>query len=200
MLLSILAIVGAVYGYFIHRLAIWSLRGREYQERAAAVWVSSIGMALLLPLLYSIQPGYFPLHAVVAGLLFWILLTDWMAMLILNQTLLICLLPIMVLRLLYPLPGGIVDSLLGLAGGFIIMLVLGIASRGKIGGGDIKLYALLGFVFGWSGILSNLFLASVLALGGTLVFMALRRRTAAASIAFGPYIALSSCLLLLLPA
>lgn len=199
MLLVVLAIVGIVYGYLIHKLAIWSLRGREYRQQAAAVWVASIGMASLLPLLYMINPGYFPLHGIVAGLLFWILLTDWLAMLILNQTLLICLLPIMALRLLYPLPGGIVDSLLGMAGGFLIMLILGIASRGNIGGGDIKLYALLGFVFGWSGILSNLFIASVLALGGTLLFIVIRRRTAAASIPFGPYIALSSCLLLLVP-
>lgn len=40
------------------------------------------------------------------------------------------------------------DSLLGAAIGFVVLLAIALVSKGGMGGGDIKLFALIGFVVG----------------------------------------------------
>ncbi|MBD1381195.1 prepilin peptidase [Metabacillus arenae] len=54
------------------------------------------------------------------------------------------------------------DSLIGAIVGFGLLLSIAYLSKGGMGGGDIKLFALLGFVLGWKLVLLTLFLASLL--------------------------------------
>lgn len=58
------------------------------------------------------------------------------------------------------------DSLAGAALGFAVLLAVATLSKGGqgVGGGDIKLTAVLGFIYGPSNILGILFIASLLAL------------------------------------
>lgn len=85
---------------------------------------------------------------------------------------------------------GWLDSLVGaLVGGGIFFLII-VASRGGMGGGDMKLGAMLGAFLGWKLVLVAILL-SVLA-GGVvaIVLLALRRRGRKDAVPFGPFLAL----------
>ena len=76
-----------------------------------------------------------------------------------------------------------------LAGGALglFFLVLSAASRGTwVGGGDIKLAALIGLVLGWPYALVAVILAYVLGCVYAIVLLATKRATMKTSIAFGP--------------
>lgn len=53
------------------------------------------------------------------------------------------------------------DSLVGASVGFTILLLIAYLSKGGMGGGDIKLFALLGFVLGWKLVLLSFFLSTL---------------------------------------
>lgn len=72
--------------------------------------------------------------------------------------------------------GGLVDAAIGAAVGFAVLYavaVLGEKAFGKeaMGGGDIKMMAMVGAFVGWQGVLLTIFLGSLL---GTLVFVPLQ--------------------------
>lgn len=71
--------------------------------------------------------------------------------------------------------GPLLASLSGAAAGFIVMLAAAIASKGGkgVGGGDIKLAAVLGFIYGPSGIVVILLTAALLALPAGFIRMKL---------------------------
>jgi leader peptidase (prepilin peptidase) / N-methyltransferase len=84
------------------------------------------------------------------------------------------------------------DSLLGAAVGFSLLLLISIVSKGGMGGGDIKLYALIGFVLGTKLVLMSLFISTLLgALIGIIGIMigAFERKK---PIPFGPFIAVGT--------
>lgn len=54
--------------------------------------------------------------------------------------------------------------LLSGAAAFIAMLLIFFLSKGRMGGADIKLYALIGLAIGWQSSIDSLFLASIIAL------------------------------------
>lgn len=69
-------------------------------------------------------------------------------------------------------------------------LLLGLAGRGQLGGGDIKLAGLIGLALGWIGwsaLLVGASLGFVLAAAVGLVLLAGRRISRRAMISFGPY-------------
>ncbi len=83
-----------------------------------------------------------------------------------------------------------------LIGGVIGMLVLA-TSRGGIGGGDVKLAAVIGLVLGWHGWQAlAVGAASAFVLGAlyALVLMALRRADRSTRIAFGPWMIIGAVL------
>jgi leader peptidase (prepilin peptidase) / N-methyltransferase len=81
------------------------------------------------------------------------------------------------------------DSLLGAVTGFTLLLIIALVSKGGMGGGDVKLYALLGLVLGIKLVLLSFFLATLFGavIGGlALLFKIVKRRQ---PIPFGPFIA-----------
>lgn len=81
------------------------------------------------------------------------------------------------------------DSLLGAATGFILLLGIALITKGGMGFGDVKLYALLGFVLGFKLVLLSFFLSTLYGavIGGlALLFKIVKRRQ---PIPFGPFIA-----------
>jgi len=89
------------------------------------------------------------------------------------------------------------DSLLGIAVGGGIFFVIILASRGGMGGGDMKLSAMLGAFLGWKlGLLAVLL--GVLAGGGVACcLLALGRKGRKEAIPFGPFLALGGAITLL---
>jgi leader peptidase (prepilin peptidase) / N-methyltransferase len=81
------------------------------------------------------------------------------------------------------------DSLVGAAVGFTLLLLISFVSKGGMGGGDIKLFALLGFVLGTKMVLMSLFfstlLGAVIGIIGILLGIFERKKP----IPFGPFIA-----------
>jgi leader peptidase (prepilin peptidase) / N-methyltransferase len=89
------------------------------------------------------------------------------------------------------------DSLIGIAIGGGIFLVIILASRGGMGGGDMKLGAMLGAFLGWQlGLLA--LLLGILSGGAVAVaLLLLGRKGRKEAIPFGPFLALGGCMALL---
>ncbi len=80
------------------------------------------------------------------------------------------------------------DSLIGAFVGFTLLLLIAIVSKGGMGGGDIKLFALIGFVGGVKLVLLSFFLSTLFGavIGGIGLAIGLFKK--GQPIAFGPYI------------
>ncbi len=125
------------------------------------------------------------------SLLVIITVSDFAYMLILNKVLLPFAIVLFGLRILSPLTPWW-DSLLGAAIGFGVLLLIALVSKGGMGGGDIKLFFVIGLVLGTVHTLLTLFLA---ALVGSVVGILVLRRTKQGRktpIPFGPSIAFAA--------
>lgn len=81
------------------------------------------------------------------------------------------------------------DSLLGAAVGFTVLYLIAVVSKGGMGGGDIKLFFVIGLVLGTMNTLLTLFLASLI---GSVVGIIVLKKTGKGRktpVAFGPSIA-----------
>ncbi|HEY2421895.1 MAG TPA: prepilin peptidase [Neobacillus sp.] len=81
------------------------------------------------------------------------------------------------------------DSLIGALTGFILLLVIALVSKGGMGFGDVKLYALLGLILGFKLVLLSFFLSTLYGavLGGLALLLKIVKRRQ--PIPFGPFIA-----------
>lgn len=159
-------------------------------------WVYPV-MELATGLLFAFayyQLG-FTLELVVAllfiSLLVIITVSDIAYMLIPDKILLFFLIPLIVLRVFEPLSPWW-DSIVGAVVGFGVLFLIAIVSKGGMGGGDIKLFLVIGLVLGWVPTLLTLFLASII---GTVIGVISLRRTKQGRktpIPFGPSIAIAA--------
>jgi leader peptidase (prepilin peptidase) / N-methyltransferase len=81
------------------------------------------------------------------------------------------------------------DSLLGIAVGGGLFFVIIVASGGGMGGGDMKLGAMLGAFLGWQLVLLATFIAVVVGGGLAIGLMAAKLRRRKDAIPFGPFLA-----------
>lgn len=116
-----------------------------------------------------------------------IFVTDVAYMLIPDKILLFFIVIFIVLRVSFPLTPWW-DSIVGAAVGFSLLLSIAVVSKGGMGGGDIKLFAVIGFVLGMKMVLLSLlfacFYGALLGIIGLLTGI-LKKKTL---IPFGPYI------------
>jgi len=89
------------------------------------------------------------------------------------------------------------DSILGiLIGGGSLLLVAWtynlITKKEGMGGGDIKLLAMLGAVIGWKGVLFTIFVASAVGTISGMLVMLKTRKSRKMAIPFGPFLAIGS--------
>ena len=90
-----------------------------------------------------------------------------------------------------------VESILGiLIGGGSLFLVAWfyhlLTHKEGMGGGDIKLLAMMGAVIGWQGVLFTIFVASAIGTISGLLIMLKTRKTMKLAIPFGPFLAMGS--------
>ncbi|WP_300266740.1 A24 family peptidase [Microbacterium sp.] len=133
-------------------------------------------------------------HLVLLGIGVWLLIIDARTHRLPNRIVLPTLGGAIVLVMADALVTGEVWTLARSVGGMLILggfyAVMRAASRGGIGGGDVKLAAVIGVVLGWHGweqLVIGAAAAFVLAALYALVLMALRRATRSTRIAFGPW-------------
>ncbi|MFJ7828986.1 prepilin peptidase [Peribacillus sp. NPDC097197] len=121
------------------------------------------------------------------SLLMIIFVSDMAYMLIPDKILLFFAVVFLFLRVFYPLSPWW-DSILGAVVGFGLLLLIAVASKGGMGGGDIKLFGVLGFALGLKLVLLSFlfatFYGAFLGIIGILTGM-IKKKTA---IPFGPYI------------
>jgi len=99
------------------------------------------------------------------------------------------------------LPQGLINSLIGALGGYVFFWVVAVVGarvlkQEAMGGGDIKLIAMVGAFLGWWNVILTIFLGSLSGAVVGLLLMAVkgwRRRT---PIPFGPFLALGAVLAL----
>lgn len=128
-----------------------------------------------------------------ASLLVIITVSDWVYMLIPNRVLLFFLVFIVGLRIVEPLDPWW-DVLLGAAVGFGILYLLAVVSKGGMGGGDIKLFFVLGLFLGTKATVMTLFLASIIGAIFGFIQIILKGYEKRRPIPFGPFIAIGAIL------
>ncbi|BAQ11582.1 type 4 prepilin-like proteins leader peptide [Bacillus sp. OxB-1] len=122
-----------------------------------------------------------------------ITVSDLAYMLIPNKVLLPFAIVLGVLRLFIPLAPWW-DAFLGAAVGFGVLFLIMELSKGGMGGGDVKLFFVLGLVLGTKLVLLTLFFASVIGSIVGLLFLKKTKQGRKTPIPFGPSIALGAVL------
>ena len=125
------------------------------------------------------------------SLLVIITVSDIAYMLIPNKVLLPFAIVLIGLRLIIPLEPWW-DSFLGAIVGFGVLFLIAVVSKGGMGGGDIKLFFVIGLVLGTTNTLVTLFLAAFI---GSIVGLIVLKRTGQGRktpIPFGPSIAVAA--------
>lgn len=121
------------------------------------------------------------------SLLIIIVVSDIMYMIIPDKILVVFSAFFLIERIFIPLDPWM-DSIYGAAGGFALLLFIAVISKGGMGGGDIKLYAVIGFVIGAKLMLLSFFMATLYgALFGLLSLISGKVKRGSA-IPFGPFI------------
>lgn len=88
----------------------------------------------------------------------------------------------------------LLDAVIGAAAGFILLWIVGAAGtklfkQDAMGGGDIKMMAMVGAFLGWQGVLLTIFLGAVL---GTVIFLPLTLAGRRALVPFGIFLAMGA--------
>ena len=122
------------------------------------------------------------------SLLVIIVVSDFAYMLIPDKVLLFFLPLLFIGRVLSPLTPWW-DSVLGAVVGFGILYSIAVLSKGGMGGGDIKLFFLLGLVLGTLNALLTLFIAAVIGMIMGIIVLRMRQQGRKTPIPFGPSIA-----------
>lgn len=117
--------------------------------------------------------------------------TDMNYMLIPNKILLFFLPLFIIMRIITPLTPWY-SPLIGASVGFLLVAIIIIVSRGGMGGGDMKLFGVIGIVLGFPKVLLAFFLSTLIGaiIGGMLLLLKVIERKQ--PIPFGPYIIIAT--------
>jgi leader peptidase (prepilin peptidase)/N-methyltransferase len=138
----------------------------------------------------------FAIYAALASTLLTVALIDYDHKIIPN----IITLPGMVIGLglsTWALPITLVDSLLGLLLGGGLFYLIAFLTKGGMGGGDIKLVAMIGCFLGWPGALFTIFSGALLGSLVGITLMLLGRKGRKDKVPFGPFLSCSAILFIL---
>lgn len=201
--LLLLAALGVAWGgsFWIDRLYGRNLSILTFPDAIASrsrwrkplLFIGFLGCGLRLLQLVSGLP--LVLMLVFTAFLLWMTATDFEQYCLFDSMMLPFALAALVMLATYP--DMLVSHLLAGLAGALVFLVLGILSRGALGGGDIKLLAALGL---WMGPQSLVFTAAAgTVLGGlaALVLLLAGQKNRKSSFAYGPYFMLTALVLML---
>lgn len=125
------------------------------------------------------------------SLLVIITITDLHYMIIPNKVLLFFLPLLAIGRIFSPLEIWW-DSLLGAVVGFGLLFLISFVSKGGIGGGDIKLFFVIGLMLGTLNTLLTLFFAALLGMVVGAIILTIRKQGRKTPIPFAPFIAIAA--------
>ncbi|POZ57488.1 Type 4 prepilin-like proteins leader peptide-processing enzyme [Lysinibacillus sphaericus] len=172
------------------------LRGKCRSCGQKISWIYPL-MELLTGILFTFsywQFGFseeFIVALLLISLLVIVVVSD-IAYMLMPDKVLLCFLPLLVIgRMLAPITPWW-DSIVGAVFGFGILYSIAVVSRGGIGGGDIKLFFLLGLVLGTINTLLTLFIAAFIGMVVGIIVLQVRQQGRKTPIPFGPSIALAA--------
>ncbi|MGP4071706.1 prepilin peptidase [Piscibacillus sp. B03] len=164
---------------------------RRCESRISPLYPFFEALTAILFLLSFYHIG-FQLELIVAwvfvSLLVIITITDVHYQLIPNRILLFFLSILVPLRIIIPTDPWY-DAFLGAIVGFVLLFLIALLSKGGMGGGDIKLFGVIGLVLGLEGTLMTLFFASLLGAIIGVILMMFGKVKRGVPFAFGPFIA-----------
>jgi leader peptidase (prepilin peptidase)/N-methyltransferase len=183
-------------GDLIPVVSYFFLRGKCRSCRSKISFIYPL-VELLTASLFAFAYMYSGLNAtlIVSGalisLLIIIFVTDIRYQIIPDKLLIFFALFFLIIRLFIPFRPWL-DGLFGAGVGFGTLLLIAVISRGNMGGGDIKLFAVLGFVLGVKGVLLAFFFSCLY--GSVIGICALLsgKIKRGQPIPFGPYIVLGT--------
>jgi len=145
-------------------LSLYLTFGLSFIFAAYAILLSSLIIVTVIDLEYKIIPDVITLPGIIIGLIL----------------------------SLFILPIPFINSLIGImiGGGFFYLIA--IVSKGGMGGGDIKLIAMIGAFLGWEGTLVTILMGSLI---GSIIGIALiitKKKKRRDPIPFGPFLALGA--------
>lgn len=126
--------------------------------------------------------------------LFHIVLVSDLRYMIIPDKVLLFFLPLFVCyRIFFPLEPWW-SSLIGGIGAFLVLTLIIVISKGGMGGGDLKLFSLLGIALGWKLVLLTFFLSTLIGavISGCLLMLGIISRKK--PIPFGPFIVISAAI------
>jgi leader peptidase (prepilin peptidase)/N-methyltransferase len=121
------------------------------------------------------------------SLLVIIFVSDISYMIIPNRVLLFFAVLFILMRVIYPLDPWW-DPILGSIIGFTLLFIIAVVSKGGMGGGDIKLFAVLGIILGWKLVLQAFFFSTLLGALVGIILIASGKVSKKQPIPFGPFI------------
>lgn len=110
-----------------------------------------------------------------------------------NLTLGLIAIPLLLVQSTQVLLNGVFGALVG----FGLLLLIAVASKGGMGGGDIKLAAVLGLYLGWPNIILALFIAFILGSVVGLIWVWVKQKTLKEALPFGPFLSIAALVVLL---
>lgn len=122
-----------------------------------------------------------------------ITVSDLAYMLIPDKILMFFLIPLIAVRVFSPLTPWW-DSIVGAVIGFGVLFLIALLSKAGMGGGDIKLFFVIGIVLGLTNTLLTLFLASVIGTVIGIIVLRKAKKGRKTPIPFGPSIAIAAIL------
>jgi leader peptidase (prepilin peptidase)/N-methyltransferase len=99
---------------------------------------------------------------------------------------------------LWALPITPLNSLIGLLAGGLFFYLVALISKGGMGGGDIKLIAMIGAFLGWQGVFFTILVGALVGSVVGLGLMSMGKKGRRDKIPFGPFLALGAILFILL--
>ena len=90
------------------------------------------------------------------------------------------------------LPTGFLNALIGLLLGGSLFYGVAVASRGGMGGGDIKLIAMIGAFLGWKQVLLTIFIGALAGSVIGLFLMVFKGKSRKHAVPFGPFLSLGA--------
>jgi leader peptidase (prepilin peptidase)/N-methyltransferase len=93
---------------------------------------------------------------------------------------------------LFYTPVGIVNAIIGMCLGGGLFFLVAFLSRGGMGGGDIKLVAMMGAFLGWREVLVTIFLGALLGAAVGVGLMLLKKKGRKDPLPFGPFLAIGA--------
>lgn len=136
-------------------------------------------------------------YAIISSLLLVVAVIDYQLQIIPDSLIIFGLFSGVVFHFVFHTHVSWINGGIGLLMGGGLFFLIALATNGAMGGGDIKMVAMLGFLMGWKEVLLISFLSFVIGAIVSILLIALKKKNRKDYIPFGPFIAIAAYITML---